>query len=67
MAAAIRAIAADDGHWWIQRYYLSNERTRINDALAPDGRWLGSVVLPPGYWILEVRGDRILVNGRADP
>lgn len=58
--AAIRVTAADDGHLWVQRFYLSNESTRVNDVLAPDGRWLGSVALPPGYWVLEVRGDRML-------
>ena len=34
--------------------------------LAPEGRWLGSVEMPPGFTPIQLREDRILGVERDD-
>ena len=63
--AYVRMIVDYAGNIWLQRYYLSSEHERINDILAPDGRWLGTVTLPPGLWVLQV-GPDFLLGWRRD-
>ncbi len=60
-----RMIVDYAGNIWLQRYYLASEEERINDILAPDGRWLGTVTLPPGLWVLQV-GPDFLLGWRRD-
>ncbi len=63
--AYTRMIVDYAGNTWLQRYYLDSEDERINDILAPDGRWLGTVTLPPGLWVLQV-GPDFLLGWRRD-
>lgn len=60
VAGYVRMVVDEAGHVWLQRYYLASERERLNDVIAPDGRWLGTVALPPGYWLLQAGADFIL-------
>ena len=63
--AYARMIVDAAGNIWLQRYYLDSEKERINDILAPDGRWLGTVTLPAGLWVLQV-GPDFLLGWRRD-
>ena len=63
--AYVRMIVDYGGNIWLQRYYLDSEKERINDILAPDGRWLGTVTLPAGLRVLQV-GPDFLLGWRRD-
>ncbi len=63
--AYVRMIVDYGGNIWLQRYYLDTNKERINDILAPDGRWLGTVTLPVGLWVLQV-GPDFLLGWRRD-
>jgi hypothetical protein len=51
-------VDADDHIWVIQ--YRPPGSLRRWDVLAPDGRWLGAVTLPPGLEPFEIGSDYIL-------
>ncbi|MGE0442288.1 MAG: hypothetical protein AB7L66_11265 [Gemmatimonadales bacterium] len=62
----IRAIVDGAGNTWLQRYYLTSETARLNDILAPDGRWLGTIALPEGSWLLQAGTDFVVLWVRDD-
>ncbi|MFN0180502.1 MAG: 6-bladed beta-propeller [Gemmatimonadales bacterium] len=62
----VRMVVDHGGNAWLQRYYLTAETERLNDVIAPDGRWLGTVRLPAGSWLMEAGADFVLLWKRDD-
>ncbi|NOT09641.1 MAG: hypothetical protein HOP28_15725 [Gemmatimonadales bacterium] len=52
-------------HLWVERYRLPGEGGRVWDVIGPDGRWLGPVKLPGGFW-LHRAGAEFLVGTQTD-
>jgi len=53
-------LAADaEGNLWVRDYSIDEAENRW-DVFDPDGRWLGTVELPPGLKPFEIGGDYVL-------
>lgn len=53
-------MADPGGRIWVAAYDHTPGMAVSYHVLAPDGRWLGSVRLPPRFELLAVGGDRVL-------
>jgi hypothetical protein len=53
------------GNLWAAEY-LVLEETPLWQVFDPQGRWLGSVAMPPGGWISEIGKDYVLGTWRDD-
>jgi hypothetical protein len=61
---AIGSIYADaSGFLWVEEYRLPGEETRATTIFDPEGKMVGSVVLPSGFQVSEIGVDYLL--GRA--
>jgi len=55
------ALLADPtGHLWVRPYVPDWETSTDWDVVDPNGRWLGTVRLPPGLDVLEIGEDKVL-------
>lgn len=58
---AYSALAADaDGYLWVRDYPEPREAGNEWDVFGPDGRWLGSVEIPPGLDVIEIGTGYVL-------
>ena len=60
------------GHLWVRRYQIADDIDRPYrpvtvpasptewDVFAPDGRWLGTITLPPRFGVLDIGSDYVL-------
>ena len=58
---AYRSLLEDEtGHLWVERYRLPWEEARLWEVFDPDGRWLGTVEVPPGLTVFQIGADFVL-------
>lgn len=56
-----------DGHVWIREYVWPDEGAAQEwQVFDPEGRWLGSVTMPPGFTPLTIETDEVLGIFRND-
>jgi hypothetical protein len=58
---AYQAMLVDaTSHVWLERYRLPGDTMPSWDVVAPNGRWLGAVAVPPRLRVMQVGADFIL-------
>ena len=58
---ALGSIYADaSGFLWVEEYRVPGEETRVTTIFNPEGRMVGSVVLPSGLQVYEIGADYLL-------
>jgi hypothetical protein len=53
-------LLSDDGHLWIQEYFVAGDPERIWSVFDPEGRWLGSVATPARFLPRAVARNRVI-------
>lgn len=48
-----------DGHLWVRAYAPSDLGAREWSVMEPDGRWLGQVVTPAGFEVMDIGWDYV--------
>jgi hypothetical protein len=58
---AYQAMLVDaTSHVWLERYRLPGDTMPSWDVVAPNGRWLGAVAVPPRLRVMQVGADFVL-------